>query len=167
MGTALEFLGLVGTSLRFTAEENKCFLLEGGGDPERPCVLTPAACQLGVPPLPTAWPQAWAPPARRDVQSPSPDFLPLCPSLRKWRHGTRWTGHIPRPRHSRAVLRALDVGGGWAPRPGTRPQPGQGCDDSASRHDVHSLVKSARVLLLTGCWQPLLPPGSRTSLSPE
>lgn len=43
MGTALEFLGLVGTSLRFIAEENRRFLLEGGGDPERPSVLTRAA----------------------------------------------------------------------------------------------------------------------------
>lgn len=39
-------------------------------------------------------------------------------------------------------------GEGSAPRPGTRPPPGQGGDDSASDRDVHSLMVSAQMFLL-------------------
>ena len=55
-----------------------------------------AARQRGARLLPSAWPQVWGPPAcwgqtqppvpPGAVGDPSPDFLPLCPSLLTWHH---------------------------------------------------------------------------------
>ena len=84
-----------------------------------------AARQRGARLLPSAWPQVWGPPAcwgqtqppvpPGAVGDPSPDFLPLCPSLLTWHHKrcrARCCSAVQSCTHS--VL-----GEELAPRPGT------------------------------------------------
>lgn len=153
VGTRLEFLGLIGTSLRCSAEGNKRFLLTGGGCPERPCVLTPwlpVNVGPGCCPLPGRRCGGLLPVgATRSLLfhlgllgTPRPTFC-LCA-----RHCSRGiindAGHAAARPCSPARTRCW--GRSRPPDLEPAPQPGQDCDDSASPRDVHLMLLLARVL---------------------